>query len=81
MRNSQSFQLLIQFTITTILSQYLLQWRWAILHFSVGLHLGNKIASDSFYEERRIHFNSAGLILYITLILTLTNPNPNSNMF
>ena len=26
----------------------------AILYFSVGLHLGNKIASDSFYEERRI---------------------------
>ena len=24
---------------------------WAILYFSIGLDLGNKIASDSFYEE------------------------------
>ena len=42
----------------------------AILYFSVGLDLGNKIASDSFYEERRIK----------TYTLNPNrNPNPNRN--
>ena len=41
----------------------------AILYFSVGLDLGNKTASDLFYEERRIK----------TYTLS-PNPNPNPNL-
>ena len=40
----------------------------AILYFSVGMDLGNKIASDSFYEKRQIKTHTLN-----------PNPNPNRN--